>query len=84
MTNKLRILPLIVASVLLGAIVIQNAMASICFDCPDADVDVDVAKKILHQPVSEQINLQLVLIQLDEDQRRIQYNNQSFLTKLNE
>jgi hypothetical protein len=42
MTNKLRILSLIVASVLLGAIVIQNAMASICFDCPDADADVDV------------------------------------------
>lgn len=44
MTNKLRILPLIVASALLGAIVIQNAMASICFDCPDVDVDVDVAE----------------------------------------
>ena len=43
-TNKLSILLVVVASVLLGAIVIQNAMASICFDCPDADVDVDVAE----------------------------------------
>ena len=47
MTNKLRILPLIVALVLLGAIVIQNAMASICFDCPDADVDVAEAENTI-------------------------------------
>jgi hypothetical protein len=40
----IRVLPLVIATALLGAIVAQNAAASICFDCPDAGLDVDVAE----------------------------------------